>query len=193
MYKIGITGGIGAGKSTVSHIFSVLGVPIYNADQRAKALMSGNQMLVAKIKDLLGNRAYDGSLLNRAWIAQKVFADPWLLNKLNGIVHPVVEEDYHYWHQLQVNASYTLKEAALLFDAGSYLTLDATIVITAAEELRARRVIERDQTSEQKVRERMDQQWPEYRRLQLADFVIDNNGDKSLISQVFKIHEELSA
>lgn len=191
-YKIGITGGIGAGKTTVSQIFSILGIPVYNADQRAKHLMVTDRETRAGIIALLGPEAYIDSDLNRAWIAEQVFSDIWKLNKLNAVVHPAVEQDYRRWHGRHELSAYTLKEAALLFDAGSYLTLDATIVVTASEEVRIERVMGRDKMSGVQVRERINQQWPEDRRLLLADFLIDNNGDVPLIPQIMRIHKELS-
>lgn len=191
MYKIGITGGIGAGKSTVSHIFMVLGIPVYDADQHARKLMETDTDLMNSIKKLLGEDAYHGQDLNRSWIAKQVFSDRWLLHRLNGIVHPAVERTYLQWHQQQEDVMYTLKEAALIFDAGSYLTLDATILVTASESLRIARVAQRDGSTETEIRKRMEQQWPEDRRLQMADFVIHNEGDLPLIPQVLKIHQEL--
>ncbi len=191
MYKIGITGGIGAGKSTVARIFEVLEIPVYNADQRAKAIMMDDSGVRKKILNLLGDDSYlQSGELNRKYIADQVFTDSWLLNKLNGIVHPAIEEDYHRWHAQQV-APYTMKEAALLFDAGSYLHLDATIVVTASEEVRLNRVIARDKTTMEAVHVRMKEQWPEERRIQLADFIIENDGGKALGPQVLQIHHAI--
>lgn len=149
--------------------------------------------LMNSIRKLLGEDAYNGQDLNRSWIAKQVFSDRWLLHRLNGIVHPAVEREYLQWHQQQVGVTYTLKEAALVFDAGSYLTLDATILVTASESLRIARVARRDGSSEKEIRNRMEQQWPENRRLQMADFIIQNEGDLPLIPQVLKIHQELLA
>ncbi len=193
MHKIGITGGIGAGKSTVARIFSVLGIPVYQADQRAKLLMTSDPDIRNLIIHLLGKDAYlDNERLDTAWIASQVFSDPWQLSRLNGIVHPAVEKDYLDWHQQHDGLPYTLKEAALIFDAGSYLSLDATIVVLADEKVRIDRVMQRDHQSLQAVRQRIDQQWPESRRKLLADFTIDNNGHQALIPQVLAIHRELS-
>jgi len=191
MYKIGITGGIGAGKSTVARIFEVMEIPVYYADQRAKVLMKENSELRKKILSLLGEDSYlQSGELNRKWIASRIFSDSWLLNKLNGIVHPAVEDDYFNWHAQQL-APYTMKEAALLFDAGSYLKIDATIVVTASEEIRLNRVIGRDNSNVASVRARMNEQWPEQRRVQLADFIIDNNGGLGLVPQVLAIHQDI--
>ena len=172
-YKIGITGGIGAGKSTVTKIFSVLDVPIYDADSHAKQLMNNDLDTIEAIRNLLGPQSYlaDGTL-NRAFVSKKVFENHWLLNRLNSIIHPAVANHFTNWHATQQDAFYTLKEAALLYDAGSFLNLDATIVVNAEEELRINRVMERDQCSRASVLSRIRRQWPENRRLQMADFVI---------------------
>lgn len=194
MHKIGITGGIGAGKSTVTRIFEVLDVPVYNADHGAKALMTHNKSIREQIIQLLGPQAYNADqTLNTEWIAGVVFNDRWQLSRLNGIVHPAVESDYNEWHHCHSGVAYTLKEAALIFDAGSYLTLDATIVVVAEEALRIERVMKRDQVLSESVKARIDQQWPESRRIQLADFIIDNNERIPLITQVLDIHRELTA
>ena len=193
-YKIGITGGIGAGKSTVAKIFSVLGVPVYDADSHAKRLMTSDIKTTRAIRNLLGPQSYlpDGRL-NRPFIAEKIFKDIWLLNRLNGIVHPAVAKDFRAWHLAHDRASYTLKEAALLYDAGSFLQLDATIVVAAAAELRIQRVMQRDQCSKASVLSRINRQWPENRRLQMADYVIKNDGSTPLITQVLRIHQEILA
>lgn len=193
-YKIGITGGIGAGKSTVAKIFSVLEVPVYDADSRAKQLMTNDVTTISAIQNLLGTQSYlaEGTL-NRSFISEKVFSDLWMLNRLNGIVHPAVARDFVEWHSTRQLAQYTLKEAALLFDAGSFLHLDATIVVTADEELRINRVMQRDHCSRASVVSRIKRQWPEDRRLQMADYIIRNDGSESLIAQVIKIHWEILA
>jgi dephospho-CoA kinase len=192
MFKIGITGGIGAGKSTVSKIFTVLGIPIYYADLRARNLMLTDETIKQGIIDLLGPQAYQNDQsLNSSWIAEQVFSDSWQLSRLNGIVHPAVEKDYAQWHDQQTGSAYSLKEAALIYDAGSYLQQDATIVVIADESIRIERVCKRDGSAPETVKARIEQQWPEYRRLQLADYIIDNNGSQPLIPQVLKVHQEL--
>ncbi|NND31113.1 MAG: dephospho-CoA kinase [Saprospiraceae bacterium] len=191
-YKIGITGGIGAGKTLVASIFAILNVPVYNADERAKALMIGDEPTKESIINLLGPGSYlSNGQLNSKYIAEKVFPDPWLLNHLNAIVHPAVARDYHAWHSNQSSAVYTLKEAALLFDAGSFLTMDAIIVVSASEEIRIQRVMRRDQSSRESVQSRIERQWPEERRLQMADFVIKNEETLPLIPQILTVHRSL--
>ncbi len=192
MLKVGITGGIGSGKSTVCRIFETLGIPVYDADSRAKALMTQHEPVRQKIISLFGEQAYlpDGSL-HRALIAGRVFQDPDLLRQLNAIVHPAVAADGEQWHLDQKGVSYTLKEAALLFESGSYRLLDYTILVYAPAEVRLQRVMERDQVNREAVQARMNKQMPDEQRFLLADFVITNNERESLIRQVLEIHQKL--
>jgi dephospho-CoA kinase len=192
LLNVGITGGIGSGKTTVCRIFETLGIPVYYADERAKTIMLESEAVVKKITALFGNDAYlpDGSL-NKTLIAGIVFQDKNKLEKLNAIVHPAVLEDSLRWQANQAGAPYTLKEAALLFESGSYQFLDRTITVAAPEKLRIERVVQRDGTSEEQVRSRIKNQWPEEKKIQLADFVILNDGSRSLVKQVWHIHREL--
>lgn len=192
MQQVGITGGIGSGKTTTCRIFEQLGIPVYYADDRAKALMVEDDALASAIRSLLGEQAYhpDGSL-NRAYVASKVFGDTGLLQGLNDLVHPAVAEDGHAWHQRQRDVPYTLKEAALLFESGSYKALDKIITVTAPKELRLQRVMERDGSRAEEVRARMNQQMPEKEKVALADFVICNDGRQSLVQQVVEVHRQL--
>lgn len=189
MKKIGITGGIGSGKTTVCKIFESLEIPVYYADDRAKALMIENKELVVGIKNLLGDESYfdDGSL-NRQYIANIVFKDKKKLEQLNGLVHPAVAKDGILWHQSQSLVPYTLKEAALLIESGSYQSLDFLITVWAPKETRIQRVIKRDGTSRAEVEARMDKQMSEFEKLKLAQFVIINDGEKSLVQQVQQLH-----
>ncbi len=190
MKKIGITGGIGSGKTTVCKIFESLGIPVYYADDRAKALMIENKELVDGIKNLLGEEAYfeDGSL-NRQHIASIVFKDKEKLAKLNGLVHPAVAKDGILWQQSHTIVPYTLKEAALLIESGSYQALDILITVWAPKETRIERVMKRDGTTREEVEVRMDKQMSEFEKLKLADYVIINDGEKSLVQQVQKLHQ----
>lgn len=190
--KIGITGGIGSGKTTVCKIFETLGIPIYYADDRAKWLMINDSNLIKRIKDLLGEKAYneDGSL-NRAFIANIVFQDKAKLEKLNAIVHPAVFIDGNDWHEAQKNVPYTLKEAALLFEGKGHQFLDKMITVTAPKELRIERVINRDKTTREAILARMDKQLPDEKKVEMADFVVYNDGKESLIDQVLKIHHQV--
>ena len=190
MKKIGITGNIGSGKSTTAKIFALLGVPVYDADSRAKAVMVDNQQLVSAIKKLIGTEAYfsDGKL-NRAFISSKVFQNESLLAGLNALVHPAVFADFDSWCAKQ-NAPYVLKEAALLIESGYNKNLDQIIVVAANEELRLARCLERDHAKEEDVLARMRNQMPQEEKLLLADYIIQNNNDL-LIPQVMKIHQLL--
>jgi dephospho-CoA kinase len=152
MLKIGVTGNIGSGKSQVCLIFNILGIPVYNADIKAKELMINNKYLVSSIRTLIGDDAYfdDGSL-NRTLISERVFKDQNLLNKLNALVHPAVGQDFLSWTNIQKGA-YVIKEAALLYESLSFKELDAVIMVTAPEKLRIKRTMSRDGITEEQVR-----------------------------------------
>lgn len=186
--KVGVTGGIGSGKTTVCRIFEVLGIPVFSADDQAKQLMQTDVGLVADIKSYFGEDAYhvDGQL-NRAYIAERVFNDSEELQKLNSLVHPVVIRAGEEWANKQ-NTPYTLKEAALLFESGSYQQNDFNILVYAPEEERINRVMARDGVSREQVVARIEKQMPETAKKKLADFVIDNSDDVALIPQVLKLH-----
>ena len=190
--KVGITGGIGSGKTTVCKVFEALGIPVYYADWHARQLMVNAPRLVAGVKELFGPDAYleDGAL-NRPYIAEKVFNNDKKLQQLNHLVHPAVAEDAGRWHSAQENVPYTLKEAALLFESGNFKQLDKVITVFAPEKLRIQRVMERDQVSRKEVRARMAKQMPEEEKLKRADFVVYNDGSHSLVRQVWDIHREL--
>ena len=190
--RIGITGGIGSGKTTVCKIFAVLGIPVYYADDRAKWLMQHDPQLIEQIKAHFGEKAYgpDGQL-QRAYLAGIVFKDQKKLEQLNAIVHPAVREDGLAWDRQHTDTPYTLREAALLYESGISELLDQIIVVTAPEELRIQRVMQRDGVDATAVRARMDKQWPEEKKVALADFVIHNDGRQSLIQQVYQIHQQL--
>ena len=192
MLQVGITGGIGSGKSTVCKIFETLGIPVYYSDDRAKWLMVHDPELVQGIKNLLGEGAYtpDGAL-DRAYVAQQIFNDKEKLSGINGLVHPAVARDGYQWHHSQKEVPYTLKEAALIFESGSYRLLDKVITVFAPKELRLERVMQRDGSDRAAVESRMNKQMPEEEKLQLADFVIYNDGSRSLIEQVMEVHQGL--
>ena len=191
--KIGITGGIGAGKSIISRIFKLLGIPVYDADTRAKWLMNHDEELKKGIIRLFGNEAYTQEGLNRTFIAGQTFRDQAKLDQLNGLVHPAVGHDYAKWEKEQ-ESPFTLKEAALLFEAGSYKDLDQIIVVSAPEELRIERVLKRDaHRSRKDIEAIISKQWPQEKKESKADFVIYNNGKSPVIPQVLSIHEKILA
>lgn len=189
--QIGITGGIGSGKSLVTKIFSTLGVPVYDADSHAKELMTTDGILIAAIKKEFGDLAFhaDGNL-NRTYLANHVFHDEKQLSKLNNLVHPRVAVDYNDWLLKHHTSPYVLKEAALLFEANTHLVLDKIIVVTAPLDMRIRRVLARDahRTVEQ-IRAIVEKQLPDEYKLERADFVIVNDESSLVIPQVLHLHE----
>ena len=193
MLKVGITGGIGSGKTTVCKLFEKLDIPVYYADDRAKKLLAEDQKVINQVKKLLGESIYKNGQPDRKKIAEIVFNDNEKLNQLNKIIHPAVAIDQEKWQQDQEknNVPYTLKEAALLFETGSYKQLDKIIVVDAPEALRIERVIKRDKVSEKEVKARMNKQWDAALKVQKADFVIDNSEKAELIPQVRAIQQKL--
>ncbi len=193
--RVGITGGIGSGKSLVCKMFAALGIPIYDADARAKMLLEFDENIVEQVKKEFGEAAYlpDGKY-NRPHVAKIVFSNPEKLARLNAIVHPAVEKDSRTWHEVFAEKGtfpYTLKEAALLIESGSQRQLDFLILVTAPEHLRIERVVKRDNLTTEEVKKRIESQMPEAEKLKFADAVIVNDGSKSLIKQVFSLHQKL--
>lgn len=187
--KIGVTGGIGSGKSTVCQIFEHLNVPVYDADIRAKALMQDNPELKKQIRKTFGWDTYDEKdQLNRSYLAKVVFNDAKKLSTLNSLVHPAVFEDYRQWVALQQDYPYSIKEAALMFETDSFKELDKIIVVTAPINTRLERVVQRDNVKNDDVLKRMENQMSDRERIAKADFIIKNDGKSSLINQVLQLH-----
>jgi len=187
---VGLTGGIGSGKSTVAKMFKKLGVPVYNSDKKAKNLMKSSKKLRASIKALLGDDAYDGKKLNKAYIANKIFQDKSLLNKLNGIVHPAVRENFISWAKKQ-EAPYVIQEAAIIFENGLHEFYDKIVLVTAPEKVRLKRVLERNGASKADILARMGNQWQDARKIKLSDHVIDNLVLEDTIFKVKEVHKLL--
>ena len=190
MLKIGITGGIGSGKSTVTKLFEVLGIPVYNADDAAKRLMNENEALKESIKQTFGEAAYTNGLLNRKYIADIVFTNPKKLEALNGIVHPATLYDAELWMSKQ-NCPYAIKEAALIFESGAQEQLDYVIGVYAPAPLRIQRTMQRDDVSREAVIARMNKQINETIKMRLCDFIITNDEQQLLIPQVIELHQKL--
>ena len=189
--QIGVTGGIGSGKSLVCRIFSCLGVPVYDADSRAKKLMTTDGILIGLIQKEFGTLSYhpDGTL-NRTYLAEVAFQDETRLELLNSLVHPRVALDYQQWVATHTGNAYVVKEAALLFEAGSHLGLDKVVVVTAPEELRVQRVLKRDvHRTPDMVREIMLKQMPENEKMKKADYLLTNDESSLLIPQVVELHQ----
>jgi len=190
MLKVGITGGIGSGKSTVARVFETLGVPVYNADDAAKRLMQDDPELKEKISLLLGDESYNDGQLNRAWISANIFGNPDKVQALNSLVHPATIKDAHEWMSKQTTP-YSLKEAALIFESGSEKELDYVIGVYAPEELRIQRVIKRDDTTREAILQRMSNQLNEEEKIKRCDFVITNDDHQLVIPQVLALNQQL--
>lgn len=190
---VGITGGIGSGKSTVCQIFEILGIPVYSADNRAKWLMANDPELKSQLVKEFGEETYQPEgILNTPFLAQKVFSDPEKVKKINSIVHPAVGKDFSTWAEKQT-APYVLKEAALLFETGSAGELDKIITVSSPLKIRMARVLMRDpHRNEEQINQIINQQLPDEKKNELADFVIKNSENKLLIPQVLEIHKKLS-
>lgn len=190
MLKIGITGGIGSGKSTITKLFEVLGIPVYNADDAAKRLMNEDEALKTAIKASFGEAAYTNDLLNKKYIADIVFANPKKLEILNAIVHPVTIHDAELWMGKQ-NSPYAIKEAALIFESGAQEQLDYVIGVYAPAPLRIQRTMHRDGTTREAVLARMSKQIDETIKMRLCDFIITNDDQQLIIPQVIQLHQKL--
>ena len=187
---IGITGGIGSGKSVVANILNSMGYPVYNSDDRAKILINRDSNLILKIKESFGN-VYNTEGLDRQKMANIVFNNPEKLALLNSLVHPAVGHDFDLWVKKQ-SSSLVFKEAAILFETGIYKSLNKVILVTCPLPIKIKRVMERDSVSQKDVENRMKNQWSDEQKIKLSDYVIDNSGNKLLIPQVQKILNHLT-
>jgi len=190
MMRIGLTGGIGSGKSTVANMFRELSVPVYDSDLRAKVLMNESKPLQKDIIALFGELAYLDNELNRPWIAQQVFGNAALLEQLNGLVHPAVREDFIVWSEAQ-KASYIIQETALIFENGMESYYDQIILVTAPKTVREERVMLRDGVPKEKVQQRMVHQLEDELKRAKSQFIIENITFEDTLKQVRKIHEAL--
>ena len=190
--KVGITGGIGSGKSTVAKIFEVLGIPVYYADDAAKRLMNEDEMLKQQLQKLFGKETYIDGTLNRKYLSTLVFNNEEKLSLLNSIVHPATLQDSEKWMQRQ-NAQYAIKEAALIFESGAQKQLDYVIGVYAPAPLRIQRVMKRDHVTREEVKARMEKQMDEAIKMRLCDYVITNDEQELVIPQVIKLHEAFIA
>lgn len=190
MMLVGLTGGIGSGKTTVASLFLELGVPVYNADQHAKRLMRTSKTVKQKIVQEFGRKAYLNGKLNRAFLAEVVFNNKIKLAAINSIVHPSVANSFKRWARKQ-NSDYVIQENAILFETNSYKKFNFTILVTAPLNERIRRVIDRDKMTKQQVLERIKNQLPDEEKVQKADFVIANLDLIETKAQVLKIHKKI--
>lgn len=190
MLRVGLTGGIGSGKTTVARIFEVLGIPTYNADKSAKELMNMPGVLRSSLVETFGNDIYNDAGLDRAALAKIVFNNPAELAKLNSLVHPATIAHAMEWMATQ-KTPYIIKEAALIFEAGSNAGLDYVIGVAAPEALRIKRTAARDKLSETDIRLRMQRQMNEDEKMKRCDFILVNNEEQLLVPQVLQLHEKL--
>lgn len=189
--KIGVTGGIGSGKSLVTRIFAMLGAPVYDADSRAKWLMENDHLLKQQLVELLGDQAYgqDGKL-NRALLASRIFSDPSLTQKVNNLVHPIVKNDSKAWTEIHSHVPYLVKEAALMFESGSASQMDLVVLVDAPENLRIERVMMRDpHRSLADIKAIMARQMKEEEKIKQADVVVKNDEKRLLLPQILKLHQ----
>tara|TARA_B100000508_G_scaffold136931_1_gene130658 strand:+ start:897 stop:1478 length:582 start_codon:yes stop_codon:yes gene_type:complete len=188
---VGLTGGIGSGKSTVAGFFKELGIAVYIADEEAKKLTNRSIFIRKKLIALLGTEAYNKEGLNRSFVAQKIFNNAELLQQVNAIIHPRVGQHFKRWVKKQ-HGSYCIKEAAILFENGGYRECDAMILVTAPKETRIERVMQRDGSTREEVLARMQHQWEDREKIPLADFVITNIHRSETQKTVKNIHKTLS-
>ena len=186
MKRIGITGGIGAGKSLVAEIIKAMGYPVYNSDERAKELTDSNPKIKEGLIHLFGEEIYQNGPLNKFALAQAIFSDESSREKVNALIHPIVREDFNNWALAQ-NNSLIFNESAILFETGSYKNFDAIILVFAPIELRIQRIMKRDNCSENEVLKRMNSQFSDEEKYQLTEFRVLNDEQTPLLVQVEKI------
>ena len=190
MKIVGLTGGIGSGKSVILEVFSSYGVPCYQADNRAKELMQKSPELIRQIKVLFGEDIYQDKKLNRSKLADIVFGDKKKLKSLNALVHPLVNKDFQFFLNQQ-NTAYVIKEAAILFETGVAKDCDETILVTAPEKLRIQRVMKRDKLNAEHIKSRMSHQWSDDKKIPLANYVINNIDWDKTFKKIEEIHKKI--
>ena len=189
MLKIGITGGIGAGKTTVCSVFQNMGIPVFNADNQAKTLLNNTNVIEYYHKEF-GNTVFSNNLIDKVKLAKLIFSNTEALQKVNNFIHPLVYKLFDEWCLLHTNKPYLINEAALLFESQSYKRLDYTILIVAPIETRIKRVAQRDGFSYEDIKARMDKQLSEEQKIKMADFIIDNNEKELILPAILNLHNE---
>ncbi len=194
MKLIGLTGGIGSGKTTVAQIFKTLGVPVLNADEQGRWLLANDMGVIDAVKNLFGEEVYVNGQPDRQAIAGRVFKDADLLERLNAIIHPAVRRRSDEWaNSLPTDTAYALREAAILFESGANEQCVEVIAVHAPMDVRMQRILARDKSKEEEVKARMDKQWPQEKVMESSDHLIDNGGERSVIQQVLALHRTLSS
>ena len=190
MKRIGLTGNIGSGKTTVASCFEILGIAVFNADKQAKLLMNKDVNLKQSLIAEFGKEVFLNNELNRKYLSDLAFNDDLFLKRLNALVHPVVQEAFEKW-SIQQSGAYVIKEAAILFESNTYQSLDAIICISCPEQIRLKRILKRDDLSEKQVRQRMSNQWAEEKKISLSDYVITNDNSSLAMPQILSVHSAL--
>jgi len=191
MHKVGVTGGIGSGKTLVCEVFKRLGISVYNADNEAKNILNSNTEVRKSIENYYGQDIYQKHILSKKKLAEIIFNNTEAIQKINSIVHPVVQQNFIEWCKLQENKPYVIEEAAIIFESGAYKELDYTINVFAPEQIRIQRVMERDRATIEDVKNRMQNQMNDDERVKLANFTIINDGTKMIIPQILEIHSKI--
>ena len=190
MKRIGLTGNIGSGKTTLASCFEILGIAVFNADKQAKLLMNKDVNLKQSLIAEFGKEVFLNNELNRKYLSKLAFNDDLVLKRLNALVHPVVQDAFEKW-SIQQSGAYVIKEAAILFESNTYQSLDAIICISCPEEIRLKRISKRDDLSEKDVRQRMSHQWAEEKKISLSDYVITNDNSSLVMPQILSVHSAL--
>jgi dephospho-CoA kinase len=191
MLKLGLTGGIGSGKTLVCQIIEKLSVPVYYADRAARELMNSDAELKESIRNMFGDQAYSKEGLDRQYVASSVFGDHEKLSRLNSLVHPAVRKDFIRWTEQHRESPYVVEEAAILFESGASVEMDQTVLVYAPEELRISRVMKRDGRSREDVLKRMEHQLSEEEKMKMADHILTNDGVQMLLPQVVELHNKI--
>lgn len=188
---VGLTGGIGSGKTVISKIFSLLGVPVYNADVESKKLLMSDAKIHTALLENFGESVFTNQLPDRQKIASIVFLQPTKLEVLNAIMHPRVREHFAHWSLSHSDKPYVIQEAAILFETGQWRNFNYTVVVTAPEDIRIKRVMVRDNAGYEMVKQRIDNQWTDDQKLELSSFSIQNDDNQRLLPQVLSIHQQI--
>lgn len=190
MIVVGLTGGIGSGKTTVANMFETIGVPVYIADIEAKKIMNTSKVIKRKLIHLFGDKAYEAGKLNRPYLANLIFNDKTLLEKMNAIVHPRVAKHFTKW-TLKQKTPYVIKEAAILFENGGYKNCDFVVTVTAPKELRIERLLNREATTKEKIKAIMSNQWDDQKKVKLSNYIIENEDLEKTKQQVYAVHKSI--
>jgi len=193
MIKVGVTGGIGSGKSIVCRVFEYLGIPVYYADLHSRMLVDSEPEIREKLTVLFGPDIYTGHVLNRPFFAAVIFSDRQLLEAANGIIHPYVRKDFDRWARSHAGKKYVIEEAAILFESGGNTQVDKSITVVAPVEVRVNRVLKRPGMTPERILDIMANQWPDEKKAKVADFVIVNDEKSLVLPQILSIHRQLTA